>query len=124
MRPKPRESDVRWTIDLFNEFKTDVALWGVPFNHSIYRIDRATKTVELIYGPVMGPNGNVFEQLKLICQDPRLGYTVTKNFQPVTAEMTAEAFGTGKVTNVSSDVDATFRAAMTNFSQRGHAKPQ
>lgn len=129
---KPTPFDIEWTRHMIANFRTETAIWGVPFNHSIYRFNKTAKTVELIHGPEEGPRGNLLEQMKAICADPSIGYTVTKNIQPVSEEVMAQAFpeeatGTGKAhTKIALGADLKenkFKKLMAKFAQKPMAAP-
>lgn len=77
-------------------FKTDIALWGIPANNSIYRIDRIGKTMTLIYGPCEVPgNGDMFLKISAVCA--HLGYTAHLALgEAKMSRAEADQFGQGK----------------------------
>lgn len=109
----PRNSDVLWTLNLIRSLKTDIAYWGVPFNRSIYRVNKTDRTFELVYGPETGPNGNLLHHLTVICADPMIGFTVRRATDIPVQEFGIEANGAGKSAVV--DPTAAWQAAMARF---------
>ena len=96
---KPTQYHIDWTRKMF-ESMNDQAVWGIPDNRSIYRIDKSAKTLTCIHGE----RDYMFDQLTIVCQ--RLGYTtaykqenlpdteVAKHLPPV--ELGADVYGAGK----------------------------
>jgi len=96
MKYVPRPSDIDWTVAQFQRLN-DRAIWGVPSNRSIYRLDKKASTLELLYGPEMGCQGNLFEQLAIICSHPRINLRLIRNVKTVPRAMVESDFGLGKL---------------------------
>lgn len=66
-----RDSDVAWTEQLFRMMKHG-AVWAVPHNQCVYRIDKEQKRLVLI----SGQPDELHERTKQVCA--RFGYTVVE----------------------------------------------
>lgn len=95
---KPRQSDIDWTRKHFADLN-DGAIWGIPRNNSIWRIDKRALTLTCIHGP----KDEMFDHLATVCKI--LGYTVAHATEALPPEVIAKhlpvtldeaAFGMGK----------------------------
>lgn len=97
---KPTQTDIDWTRRLIDTLNHN-AVWGIPRNESIWRLDKEKKVFRLIHGAWNDPCNRA---LIAIC--PKLGYTTEHAPEQLTPEqvktyqskvtLAEDQFGTGK----------------------------
>lgn len=97
---KPTQTDIDWTRRLIENLNHN-AVWGIPRNESIWRLDKVNKVFRLIHGQWNDPCNIA---LRTIC--PRLGYQTEHAPEHLTPEQVKayrskvlfaeNQFGTGK----------------------------
>jgi hypothetical protein len=72
----PRPSDVAWTASLIQNM-SHLALWGIPVNGSLWRLDKEQR----VFACIHGPRDDMFDRITAVCRP--LGYRTAHTPEPV-----------------------------------------